>query len=111
MPAVATPLAAKETPARSPWLVVILAWILPGAGHFLLGQRGRAAIIFSLVLIAFAGGALARGPMFQPSSTGDVLSRLIQVAGFVGDLASGVFYFIAVGLGYWPPDQPTHTDD
>jgi hypothetical protein len=49
--------------------------------------------------------------MFEPTATGDVLSRLIQAAGFVGDLASGLFYFIAVGLGYWPPDQPTHMSD
>ena len=52
-----------------------------------------------------------RGPMFQPTATGDVLSRLIQSAGFVGDLAAGLIYFVAVWFGYWPPDQPTHTAD
>lgn len=52
-----------------------------------------------------------RGPMFLPTATGDVLSRLIQFAGFIGDLANGVIYFVAVGLGYWPPDQATHLAD
>ena len=54
---------------------------------------------------------LMRGPMFQPTSVGDVLSRLIQSAGFIGDMAAGLIYFIAVALGYWPPDQATHISD
>ncbi len=103
--------ATQEAPLRSPWLTVILAWLVPGAGHFLLGRKGRGAIIFCSVLLAFTVGLLMRGPMFLPTSTGDVLSRLIQFAGFIGDLANGVLYFIAMGLGYWPPDQATHLAD
>lgn len=109
MPAVSVP-AARE-PLRSPWMTVALAWLVPGLGHFILGPRGRAAIIFAAVVISFVIGLLMRGPMFQPSSTGDILTRLIEAAGFVGDIAAGAIYFIAVGLGYWPPDQPTHAAD
>ncbi len=110
MPVLATP-AANSVPLRSPWLTVLAAWLVPGAGHFLLNRKGRAAIIFASVAIAFLVGVLARGTMFQPTTAGDVLSRLIQLAGFIGDAAAGLFYFIAVGLGYWPPDLPTHTVD
>ncbi len=110
MPALSTP-APQAAPLRSPWLTVILAWLVPGAGHFLLGRKGRAAIIFAVVTLAFVVGLLMRGPMFQISGVGDVLTRLIEAAGFVGDLAAGAIYFIAVGLGYWPADQPTHTSD
>jgi hypothetical protein len=110
MPAASTP-AVQDAPLRSPWLTVALAWLVPGLGHFLLGRKGRAAIIFAAVVISFVIGLLMRGPMFQPSSTGDILTRLIEAAGFVGDLAAGAIYFIAVGFGYWPPDQPTHTAD
>jgi hypothetical protein len=85
--------------------------LIPGGGHFLLGRKGRAAIIFACVVISFVVGALMRGPMFQPTATGDVLSRLIQSAGFVGDLASGLLYFVTVGFGYWPPDRATHLAD
>ncbi len=52
-----------------------------------------------------------RGPMFQPGGNGDVLSKLIQFGGFLGDLASGLFYFLAVWLGYAAPDQAGHTPD
>jgi hypothetical protein len=110
MPAVSTP-APAVAPLRSPWLTVLLAWVGPGGGHFYLGRKGRAYIIFGAVLVSFLVGVAMRGPMFVPTAVGDVLTRLIEAAGFLGDLAAGLLYFIAVGLGYWPPDQPTHSAD
>ena len=110
MPAVSTT-ASTSVPARSPLLVLIVAWLVPGAGHFLLGRRGRGAILCAAVLVAFAIGLLMRGPMFQLGSNGDILSRLIQYGGFIGDLATGVLYFISVWLGYSPPDQAGHTPE
>ena len=100
-----------STRARSPLLVAALAWLIPGSGHLLLGRRWRGAIIFAAVLIAFVLGILLRGPMFHPSATGDLLSRLIQVGGFIADLASGLLYFLAVALGYGPPDLAGHDAD
>jgi hypothetical protein len=95
---------------QSPYLIVVLGWLVPGSGHFLLGRRGRAAIIFATVLTCFALGVLMRGPMFQPGGA-DLLSRLIQFGGFVGDLASGLFYFLAIWFGYSQPDVAGHTPD
>ena len=110
MPAVSVDKPAAA-PVRSPFLVVLAAWLVPGAGHFILGRKGRAAVVFATVLVTFLVGAMMRGPMFQPSGSGDLLSRLIQTAGFVGDLASGLLYFAATLLGYGPPDQATHLAD
>jgi len=104
-------IASGSVPARSPLLTVVLAWLIPGSGHLLLGRRGRSAIIFATVLIAFVIGLLMRGPMFQPGGTGDLLSRLIQYGGFLGDLAAGLLYFIAVWFGYAAPDQAGHAAD
>ena len=104
-------IASKVQPLRSPILTVLLGWLVPGSGHFFLNRRGRAAIVFCTVLVTFVIGLSMRGPMFQPSSTGDVLSRLIQFAGFIGDMAAGLAYFVSVWLGYWPPDAPTHMAD
>jgi hypothetical protein len=102
---------AAEQPIRSPYLVGFAAWLVPGAGHLLVGRRGRAAIVFVTVLVAFLVGVLMHGPLFQLSSNGDLLSRLIQYGGFIGDLASGLPYFIATWFGYGPPDQAGHTFD
>jgi hypothetical protein len=98
-------------PLRPPYLVTFASWLIPGAGHFLLGRRGRGAIVFAVVLIAFAVGMLLRGPLFHPSATGDLLSRLIQLGGFIGDIAAGLPYFLAVWLGYGPPDLAGHDPD
>jgi len=76
-----------------------------------LGRRGRAAIIFAAVLVPFAIGLLMRGTMFQPTSGGDVLSRLIQWGGLIGDVATGLPYFLAVLFGYLPPDTASHYTD
>ena len=52
-----------------------------------------------------------RGPLFQVTGAGDVLSRLIQYGGLIGDIASGLLYFVTVWMGYAPPDRAGHTAD
>jgi len=103
MPEVSVQPAAANAPSRSPLLILGLAWLVPGGGHFLLGRRGRGALIFGAVLVSFAFGLLMRGPMFQPKS-GDLLTTLIQYGGFVGDLCSGLLYLVSVWLGYSQQD-------
>ncbi len=39
----------------------ILAWILPGAGHFLLGHRGIAAVFFIAISFAYGTGLAIGG--------------------------------------------------
>ena len=95
---------------RSPVLITLVAWLVPGGGHFLLRRRGRAALIFACVLVTFVVGILMRGPMFEPHG-GDLLTTLIQWGGFVGDLASGLFYLLTVWLSYAPPDTAGHVHD
>ena len=98
-------------PVRSPLLVCLLAWFVPGAGHLLLGRKRRALIVFATVAVCFVIGVLMWGPFFSPAGGGDMLSRLIQYGGFIGDLANGVFYFIAAWAGYAPPVTAGHNAD
>ena len=111
MPTSSTGVKPALRPVRSPWLATALAWFVPGSGHLLLGRRGRAAIVFVTVLIPFVIGLLMRGTMFQPTTGGDVLSRLIQWGGLIADLAAGLPYFLAVWLGYAQPDTASHNTD
>ena len=106
-----TAAAPVPAPLKPTFLIVLVGWLIPGGGHLLLGRRGRGLLIFATVLISFAIGLLMRGPLFQPSGGADVLSRLIQYGGFLGDLATGLPYLIASFMGYGPPDVASHVAD
>ena len=96
---------AAAPPARGWYGVVFLAWLVPGGGHFLLKRPGRGALLLASVAIMFLLGLMMRGTMFQPQ-TGDVLTTIIYCGGFVGDLASGLFYLLTVWLGMRSPTWP-----
>ncbi len=101
---------AVPAPERSWYGVVFLAWLIPGAGHFMLRKRGRGALILASVVLMFLLGLMMRGTMFQPQ-TGDVLTTIIYCGGFLGDLASGLLYLLTVWLGYSQPDMAGHVHD
>jgi hypothetical protein len=90
--------------------VVALGWLIPGGGHFLLKRHGRGALLAASVLAMFLLGLAMRGAMFQPQ-TGDILTTIIYVGGFIGDLASGLLYLLTVWLGYAQPDVAGHVHD
>jgi hypothetical protein len=44
-----------------PALAWLLGWLVPGAGHWILGQRARGAILFASLAGCFAAGVLIGG--------------------------------------------------
>jgi hypothetical protein len=93
------------------WLpAVLLAWIVPGGGHFLLKRPGRGALIAASVASMFLLGLMMRGALFSPQ-TGDLLTTVIYCGGFLGNLLSGILYFVTVWLGYAQPDVAGHVHD
>jgi len=93
------------------WLpVVALAWLVPGAGHFLLKRTTRAALLFFCILICFLAGLMMRGALFSPQ-TGDLFTTVIYCGGFIGNLANGIFYLLTIWLGYSQPDVAGHVHD
>ncbi|HXE91385.1 MAG TPA: DUF6677 family protein [Terriglobales bacterium] len=84
----------KAKPARRPvtaWAVVvtIVAWLVPGGGHFLLKRWIRGGLLLLSVATMFVLGILMQGKVYSPN-TGDILDML----GFVGDLGAGLFYIV-----------------
>ncbi|MGH9558445.1 MAG: DUF6677 family protein [Bryobacteraceae bacterium] len=90
--------------------VVALAWLIPGGGHFLLKRRGRGAVLAACVLSMFVLGLMMRGALFHPQA-GDLLTTVIYWGGFIGNLLSGMLYFVTVWLGYNVPDMPGDVHD
>lgn len=94
----------EPMPPLGTWLpAVALAWLIPGGGHFLLKRPGRAALLMFAVTGMFVCGLMMRGAMFQPE-TGDLLTTLINVGGFIGDICAGILYLLTSWLGYTQPD-------
>jgi len=69
-----------------PGRALLLAWLLPGAGHWLIGQRPRAVLYAATVLGVFLAG-LWMGGLATVSVYGHKWAFLLQV--FVGPVALG----------------------
>lgn len=93
------------------WMpAVLLAWLIPGGGHFFLQRQIRAILLFIPVVAMFLLGLMMRGPLFQPQS-GDLLTTIIYYGGFMSHIASGALYFVTTALGYSQPDVAGHVHD
>lgn len=105
---------AEESNALPPagrWApVLVLAWLIPGGGHFLLKRPGRGALLLACVASMFLLGLMMRGALFSPQ-TGDILTTVIYVGGFVANIMSGIFYLLTNWLGYNQPDVAGHVHD
>ena len=84
-----------ETSITSPTLALIAGWLIPGAGHALLGKWTRALLLAASIFGMFAIGIALQGKLYSPN-TGEPLDML----GFAGDLGSGLLYLIARLLGW-----------
>lgn len=79
--------------------IVFAAWLMPGAGHFLLGRWIRGfGILVAVAGLALTGCAM-RGNVFA-YRPGDAFGML----GFLADAGSGVFYELARILERSGPD-------
>ncbi len=88
--------AAERTKTMNPFLVVALAWAVPGLGHILLG-RWRKGVVFLIALtVMFTVGLVLQGRLFPFVGTSDILVTLAAVA----DISIGLVYFLAGPLGY-----------
>lgn len=75
---------------------MILAYIVPGAGHFYLGKRARAAAFFAVVLLMFVIGLGIDGDLYTLGRSGGSLLRILAS---LGSLGAGAMYFIAAAMG------------
>lgn len=72
---------------------MVLALLLPGAGHLFLGRRGRAASFFAIIVALFVIGISIDGHLYTPD--GGLLNQLATL----GSMGIGLPYFIARHFG------------
>jgi hypothetical protein len=72
----------------------LLAWLLPGAGHFYLGHRARSLIYFVTISVTFWGGIAIAG------GHDTVNPRQRFILWYLGQLCTGSHALIVVGLNH-----------
>jgi len=90
---ISTPLPAQKS--SLPILVLLAGWLVPGAGHLLLGKWIRGTLIFTSILGMYLLGLGLQGKIYVPN-TGDIL----DILGFLGQLGMGMGYVLARLFGW-----------
>ena len=72
---------------------LVLAWLVPGLGHFVLGRRRR-AVAYAVILTFMFACAIALDGTLSRFGQGGLLSRL----GTLADLGNGGLYLLARAL-------------
>lgn len=73
----------------------VAAWAVPGLGHFLLGRKWRALILFVAIVTMFVLGIAMQGEFFTTSSV-----SYLQTLGYYGELCVGLAMPAARFFGY-----------
>lgn len=80
----------------NPVLAMVLAWLVPGLGHFYLGRRGRAVLFFLLAVVCLWVGTLLQGNLYRP-----LPAQPLTLLATLGAMGMGVPYFLLrYGMGY-----------
>jgi hypothetical protein len=94
----ATARTAKNDAAASSTLAIIAplaGWLVPGLGHLIQRRWTRGLLLMLAVFIMFFVGLGMQGKVYS-FNTGD----LLDILGFVGDVGSGLLYFIARAMDW-----------
>jgi hypothetical protein len=78
-----------------PALVLLAGWLVPGAGHLLVGKWVRGLLLFVSILGMYLIGLGLQGKIYSTSS-GDILDLL----GFAGQIGLGLLYVLARVFGW-----------
>lgn len=88
--------------APKAWFAGVVGWMIPGAGHLLIGRIARGLLLGAIIWTLFFLGLMQRGRLFGIGDTDTGL--LAYVFGFF-DLGMGALYFAAIFLGLAGSEQ------
>jgi hypothetical protein len=78
------------------FVAMLLAYLLPGAGHFFLGRRGRAAAFFAIVVTLFVLGLWLNAVLYTLANSN---REIIGILAAIGSMGSGALYLFGRMLG------------
>jgi len=77
-----------------PYIILFLAWLIPGLGHILQRRVAKGIIFFCGIALMLLLGILMEGKFYDTRSLHPLL-----LLGFIGDLGNGAFFFLIRLLG------------
>jgi TM2 domain-containing membrane protein YozV len=93
-----SPAPPQESKQGFVYLPLIAGWLVPGAGHFLLGKWGRGALLAVSILSMFSLGIAMQGRLYGAAH------EVLEMLTLAGDLGNGLLYFVGRIAG-WGADQ------
>jgi len=87
----------KSVVTSSPLAIIapLAGWLIPGLGHLIQRRWIRGLLLMLAVFIMFFAGLGMQGKVYA-FNTGD----LLDILGFVGDIGTGLLYFIARAMDW-----------
>ena len=76
-------------------LALLLGWLIPGAGHVLIGKWMRGLLLFVAILGMYLTGLALQGKVYTPSS-----GEILDILGFVSQLGLGLLYVLTRACGW-----------
>lgn len=80
----------------------VLAWLLPGAGHYWLGRRGLGAVYFVAITLTYFTGAAIGGVKY---SVNPITNRWLFLAELGVGSYTTAFYALSASLPDKPPSE------
>jgi hypothetical protein len=76
------------------YLPLIVGWLVPGAGHFLLKKWGRGALLAASIVGMFSIGLAMQGQIYTGAHD------ILEILGMAGDLGTGLLYVVGRLMGW-----------
>lgn len=95
----------ESAPAKA-WLMGTAGWFVPGAGHLLQGNWGRALLLGGTVWICFVTGLMMGGHWFTYTGGESGFSSLLQIPPMIANFGTGLLYLVCWALGFGFSDDP-----
>lgn len=98
--------APRPVPQARRALAILVAWLLPGGGHLLLGKRGRGLLFLVTILGSFAIGLALQARLFwpmQPSVENASSPDFINILWFFSQIGTGLCYLACFLFGIGVP--------
>jgi hypothetical protein len=81
---------ARTQSASMTTIAPLAGWLVPGLGHIIQGRWIRGLLLMFAIFTMFFAGLGMQGKVYA-FNTGD----LLDILGFVGDIGTGLLYFLA----------------